>query len=66
MAALPTCVQISDGEGGLTADSVVLCHQMRALDSKRFRDKLGEITEEAMAAVENCILFTVGINLGEG
>jgi mRNA interferase MazF len=33
-AALPTCVQISKGEGGLSQDSVALCHQIRVLDRK--------------------------------
>ena len=34
-AALPSCVQISKGEGGLASDSVVLCHQLRVLDKTR-------------------------------
>ena len=64
-AALPSCVQVAKGEGGLTADSVLLCHQLRALDQSRLRDKLGEVSEEAMAAVDACLLFTLGISLGE-
>ena len=64
-AALPSCVQIAEGEGGLTADSVLLCHQLRALDQSRMRDKLGEVSEETMAAVDACLLFTLGISLGE-
>jgi mRNA interferase MazF len=28
-ASLPTCAQISKGEGGLASDSVALCHQLR-------------------------------------
>ena len=31
-ASLPSCVQISKGEGGLVSDSVALCHQLRVLD----------------------------------
>ena len=34
-AALPTCLQISAGEGGLNQDSVALCHQIRVLDQTR-------------------------------
>ena len=33
-AALPSCVRISRGEGGLASDSVALCHQMRVLDQE--------------------------------
>jgi len=64
-AALPSCVQVAEGEGGLIAESVLLCHQMRALDQTRLRDKLGEISEETMVSVETCLLFVVGIQLGE-
>ncbi len=62
-AALPSSVKIAVGEGGLTAESVLLCHQLRALDTTRLRDKLGEVSDETMAAVEERILFTLGINL---
>ena len=59
-AALPSCVRVNAGEGGLAADSVVLCHQTRALDRNRLRDKLGEVSEQTLTAVENCLLFTFG------
>lgn len=64
-AALPSCVQVAAGEGGLTAASVALCHQLRALDTGRLRGKQGQMSEETMANVEACILFTLGISLGE-
>ncbi len=64
-AALPSCVQVAAGEGGLSADSVLLCHQLRALDASRLRDKLGEVSTETLTAVESCILFTLGISLSE-
>ena len=60
-AALPSCVLVNAGEGGLTADSVLLCHQTRALDQNRLRDKLGEVSEQTLANVDNCLLFTFGI-----
>ena len=60
-ASLPSCVKISKGEGGLTSDSVALCHQMRVLDKKRLRRRLGVITKEPIMAIENCIFFTLGI-----
>jgi mRNA-degrading endonuclease toxin of MazEF toxin-antitoxin module len=44
---------------------VLLCHQLRALDQSRLRDKLGEVSEEVMIAIEACLLFTLGISLGE-
>lgn len=34
-AALPSCVQVAQGEGGLATESVLLCHQLRVLDESR-------------------------------
>ncbi|MEG4168086.1 MULTISPECIES: type II toxin-antitoxin system PemK/MazF family toxin [unclassified Microcoleus] len=39
-ASLPSSVFILSGEGGLTQDSVALCHQMRVLDKTRLRNKV--------------------------
>lgn len=60
-AALPSCVQVAKGEGGLAAESVLLCHQLRVLDEARFADRLGKISEQTMAEVEICVLYTLGI-----
>lgn len=35
-ASLPSCVRMSKGEGGLTNDSVALCHQLRALEERGY------------------------------
>jgi mRNA interferase MazF len=60
-ASLPSCVQVSKGEGGLDSDSVALCHQLRVLDKTRLQRKLGEVSEETMAAIETRLIFTMGI-----
>jgi|SRR5215213_7281868 len=60
-AALPSCVTISQGEGGLTKDSVALCHQLRVLDGARLLKRLGVVTKQTLAAVESAVLFTTGI-----
>ncbi|MBE2199836.1 MAG: type II toxin-antitoxin system PemK/MazF family toxin [Anaerolinea sp.] len=60
-AALPSCVKISAGEGGLVHDSVTLGHQLRVLDKSRLSRKLGDVTIETITAVENAILFTLGV-----
>jgi mRNA interferase MazF len=59
--SLPSCVQVSKGEGGLDSDSVALCHQLRVLDKTRLQRKLGELTDETMAAIESRVVFTMGI-----
>ena len=60
-ALLPTGVRLAVGEGGLTSESVVLCSQMRVLDTGRLRSKIGRITSQALAEVEKCVLFTLGM-----
>jgi len=60
-AALPTCLLIRRTEGGLTDDSVTLCHQMRAPDRTRLVRRLGKLGPETLSALESRVLFTTGI-----
>ena len=60
-ASLPSCVQVSKGEGGLTSDSVALCHQLRVLDKTRLIRKLGEVRSQTLSVIESCIKFTTGM-----
>lgn len=59
--SLPSCVQISKGEGGLFSDSVALCHQLRALDKTRLVRKLGMVGPKTISSVESCVKFTTGM-----
>jgi len=63
MQKLPTCVFVPAGEGGLTADSVAICHQMRALDKKGLVGYLGEIPPGRMLEVEQAVLVTLGFKV---
>ena len=60
-AGLPTCVQVSNGEGGLTADSIALCNQLRVIDKCRLQRKLGTVSADTMYDVETSVLYTLGI-----
>ncbi len=62
-AALPSCVQVAAGEGGLANDSVVLCHQLRVLDKTRLTKKLGAVGDAMLVKIETCMLFTLGIKI---
>lgn len=61
--ALPSCVQVASGEGGLSSESVALCHQLRVLDQSRMTRKLGEIPIATLENIESCVLFTLGIKI---
>ena len=60
-AALPSCVKVGKGEGGLKNDSVALCHQLRVLDKTRLQRKLGSVSQNTIDEIESCVLFTMGI-----
>lgn len=62
-AALPSCVQIAAGEGGLSSESVLLCHQLRVLDKTRLTRRLGEVSDIMLEKIETCVLFTLGIKI---
>lgn len=59
-AELPICLKISQGNGGLTQDSVALCFQMRVLDKGRLIRKLGELESKNIRDIENIVLLTLG------
>lgn len=60
-AALPSCVQLTKGEGGLTSDSVALCHQLRVIDKTRLIKRLGAASPKTVSAIESCVRFTTGM-----
>jgi mRNA interferase MazF len=60
-ARLPSCVRVPEGEGGLSSESVALCHQMRVLDKTRLERRLGSLTPQTMSDVERVTLFTLGV-----
>jgi len=58
----PNEVFISSVVSGLQKDSIVLCHQIRTIDKKRFIRKLGEITdEEIKEEINSAMCFQLGI-----
>ena len=59
-AALPSCLLLSNGQGGLNQDSVALCHQLRVLDKTRLIKRLGQIDINVIAELERTVLFTLG------
>lgn len=44
----PTAILIPKGEGGLSKDSIALCHQVTTLDRSKLKKKLGTLSSEKM------------------
>jgi len=60
-AKLPTHVEINALEYGLTKDSVVLLEQVRTIDKRRLREKIGHFDEEKMNKVNDALLISFGL-----
>jgi len=62
-AKLPTHIELAASRYGLPKDSVVLTEQLRTIDKRRLHELVGEISNEAMAQVDNAIMVSLGISL---
>ena len=60
-AKLPTHVEISSEEYGLNRDSVVLLEQIRTLDKRRLKEKIGHMTESDMEKVNRALLISLSL-----
>lgn len=60
-AKLPTHVEISAEEYGLTKDSVILLEQIRTIDKKRLKERVGHLSDELMKKVDECIQISFGL-----
>lgn len=60
-AKLPTHVEINAPEYGLPKDSVVLMEQVRTIDKKRLREKIGRFNDDMMAKVDECLKISLGL-----
>lgn len=60
-AKLPTHIELIDQHCGLTRDSVVLLEQIRTLDKRRLRERMGHLEGEMMDEVDQAIAVSFGI-----
>lgn len=60
-AKLPTHIEINAPDYGLPKDSVVLLEQIRTIDKKRLREKIGNFDEDMMSSVDKCIKISLGL-----
>jgi len=60
-ARLPTHIDIYAKEVGLAKDSVILLEQVRTLDKRRLREKMGHLEEGTMQRVNEAISVSFGL-----
>ena len=57
---LPTHIEVGL-DSGLAKSSVILCEQIRTLDKKRLKDRMGHLDEETMTLVNEAISVSFGL-----
>ena len=60
-AKMPTHIEISAEEYGLNKDSVILLEQVRTIDKRRLREKIGHLDEELMFLVNDALSVSFGL-----
>ena len=59
-AKLPTHIELKAEQYGLPKDSVVLLEQVRTLDKRRLKEKIGTVDEFKMRKIDNALLISLG------
>ena len=61
-AKMPTHIEIGAGGFGLSRDSVVLAEQIRTIDKRRLREKIGHLDENLMDKVNEALEISFGLS----
>ena len=60
-AKLPTHIEILSEDYGLSKDSVILLEQVRTVDKKRLKEKIGRLDDEQMDLVNDALIISLGL-----
>lgn len=63
---LPTHIQINANNTGLAKDSIVLLEQVRTLDKRRLKERMGKLDESSMEQVNAALSISFGLNSENG
>jgi len=58
---LPTHISLNAASCGLAKDSIVLLEQVRTLDKRRLKERMGELDSDAMSQVNNALSVSFGL-----
>ena len=61
-AKLPTHIELNAHEYGLNKDSVILLEQIRTLDKRRLKERIGELPVPLMKRVNTALLISLGFS----
>lgn len=60
-AKMPTHIELAAKDYGLNKYSVILLEQIRTIDKRRLREKIGRIDDRLMASVNNALSISFGL-----
>ena len=58
---LPTHIQVTSEDCGLQKDSIVLLEQVRTIDKRRLKEKMGRLDDRSMYLVNQAIGVSLGL-----
>lgn len=61
-AKLPTHIELNANEFGLVKNSVILLEQIRTLDKRRLKERIGELSFSQMEKVNTALLISLGFD----
>jgi len=61
-ADLPTHIKVTADGCGLQKDSIILLEQIRTIDKKRLKEKMGSLDNPSMNMVDKALSVSFGLN----
>lgn len=58
---LPTHIDVVGDGAGLAKDSIILLEQIRTIDKKRLKEKMGHLDDKTMSSVNSAIEVSFGL-----
>ncbi len=59
---LPTHIQLDSDDCGLSKDSVVLLEQIRTIDKKRLKERMGKLDDDLMNRIDKGLFVSFGLD----
>ncbi len=60
---LPTHIELSSQACGLSRDSIVLLEQIRSIDKRRLKERMGRLDERAMNQIDQALQVSFGLGV---
>lgn len=60
-AKLPTHIEVKAGRFGLAKDSVILLEQIRTIDKRRLKEKVGRCDDSVMERIDRVLQISLGM-----